>query len=234
MKLIFLDTETTGNDVKKDRLCQLCYKVGDDIRAEYFKPPMPIPVKATSIHHITNKMVADKPAFQGSPMHKDLEVLLGDHIFVAHNAEFDSAILANEGVKIPRKICTLRVVRYLDEKEEIPEYNLQFLRYFFGLELDVPAHDAKGDVLVLNAIFEELFEKMMESCSSEEIALEKMIDISSRPTLVKRLKFGKYAGKLISEVAVTDRSYLQWLLNEKIKSGEEESDIAYTLRQYLK
>src|SRR3989338_4686762 len=30
-RLIFLDTETTGNDMAKDRLCQVCYKTSDGI-----------------------------------------------------------------------------------------------------------------------------------------------------------------------------------------------------------
>jgi DNA polymerase III epsilon subunit-like protein len=42
MKLIFLDTETTGNE-SKDRLCQLAYKeAGDGEKfSELFKPPLP-------------------------------------------------------------------------------------------------------------------------------------------------------------------------------------------------
>ncbi|MDO8493054.1 MAG: 3'-5' exonuclease [bacterium] len=235
MKLIFLDTETTGIDVKKDRLCQLCYyKVGEEIKANYYKPPFPIPVGAMSVHHITNEMVAYKPPFQRSPSHEYLKEKLADHVMVAHNADFDAAILGNEGLQVPRKICTLRVARYLDDKEEIPEYKLQYLRYHFGLVLDAPAHDAKGDVIVLYAVFGKLLELMMKKIPDEESAIEEMVRISSRPTLVKRFKFGKYKGSLVSEVATTDRGYLEWLLKEKIKTGEENSDISYTLKEYLK
>lgn len=234
MKLIFLDTETTGTDIKTDRLCQLCYKVGDEIRAEYFKPPIPIPIDATSVHHITNKMVADKPIFQGSEMHKDLEEKFKDHIAVIHNAPFDSGILKNEGIEIPRVICTLRVTKHLDEDDVIPKHNLQFLRYYFGLELDAPAHDAKGDVIVLHAVFQKLLAKMMEKIPDEVKAIEEMVRISSRPALMKRFKFGKYKDQKISDVVKTDRGYLEWMLKEQIKKGEGESDLALSLKEYLK
>ena len=81
-KLIFLDTETTGNEIGKDRLCQVCYQCGPDIKTEYFKPPLPVSVKSTSITHITNKMLADKPCFDRSEMQKELK-----NLFVAQKHE---------------------------------------------------------------------------------------------------------------------------------------------------
>src|SRR3989338_3881709 len=123
----------------------------------FFKPPIPMSLKATSITHITNKMLVDKEPFSGSTMKKDLEALLKDGVLVAHNAKFDKAILEAEGVIAPRFICTLRVARYLDPDNAIAEYNLQFLRYYFELEVEANAHDAEGDVKVLCAVFDKLF-----------------------------------------------------------------------------
>ena len=64
-KLIFFDTETTGN-TDKDFLCQIAYKVGNENFVGLYKPPIKIPPEASAVHHITNKMVADKPAFKDS------------------------------------------------------------------------------------------------------------------------------------------------------------------------
>jgi hypothetical protein len=51
----------------KKRLCQLAYKLETgEIVNKLFKPPLPIAIEPMSIHHITNEMVADKPAFKGS------------------------------------------------------------------------------------------------------------------------------------------------------------------------
>ena len=234
MNLIFLDTETTGNDTAKDRLCQVCYKTSAGVRAEYFKPPVPISTKAMSITHITNKKVADMPAFIGSEMKKELEGLLTNGVLVAHNAEFDVAILENEGVKVPRKICTLRLARHLDENGEIPEYNMQFLRYYFDLDVEGEAHSAEGDVNVLYALFQKLLARVKEKFPNEDEAIAETIRISSAPMLFKKINFGKHKDKTIEEVLRTDRGYLEWLLKEKLKTGEKDPDWIYTLQEALK
>jgi exodeoxyribonuclease X len=234
MNLIFLDTETTGNEPGKDRLCQVCYKVGDKTITEYFKPPVPMTVKSMSITHITNKMLIDKPAFIGSQMYIDLEVLLRDHILVAHTAKFDIGMLKAEGLEVPQHICTLRVARHLDTECVIPEYNLQFLRYYLDLEVPGTAHDAEGDVNVLVALFERLFAKVKETEKTDEQTLQKMIEISTKPTLFKKFQFGKYKGQDIAEVMKTDRGYLEWLLKQKLSNEDEDEDWIFTLQSYLK
>jgi len=247
MKLIFLDTETTGNEVGKDRLCEVCYKVVElaeleedgELKCEYFKPPLPISVKSSSVTHITNKMVVDKQAFADSQMKKDLEgLLLADendagNVLIAHNAKFDVAMLEAEGLKVPRIICTLRTARYLDDNAVIPEYGLQYLRYFLELEVEAQAHDAAGDVKVLTEIFKRQFTKFKESGLSAEEVIEKMIEISARPSLIKKFNFGKHKDKTVAEVARVDRNYLEWLLKQKLETGEDDDDWVYTLKYYL-
>lgn len=236
-ELIFLDTETTGNDLSKDRLCQVCYKTLEEkgeTKVEYFKPPILMSVKSMSINHITNKMLENKEAFTDSQMKKDLESLLATGILVAHNARFDCAMLEAEGMAIPKFICTLRVARFLDTDSVIPEYGLQFLRYYLGLEVEASAHDAEGDVKVLVAIFNRLFSKIKETEENEEKAIQKMIEISSTPSLFTKFNFGKHNGKKIEEVLKSDRGYLEWLLNQKLTSGDLDEDWIYTLQHYLK
>lgn len=238
MKKIFLDTETTGNEINKDYLCQVCYKTDAGFRTEYFKPPVPMTVKSMSITHITNRMLEDKPAFADSQMKKDLQELLNDGVLIAHNARFDLAMLEKEGVTIPKHICTLRVARYLDKDAVIPEYNLQFLRYYLDLDVSGNAHDAEGDVRVLEAVFGRLFAKVMETEADEEKAIQKMIEISSKPSLYQKFNFGKHSGKRVEEVAENDKNYLEWLLAQKVAqrdNGEsDDEDWIYTLKYYLK
>lgn len=233
MDLIFLDTETTGVDSSKDRLCQVCYKTDSGIYTEYFKPPIPMSVKSMSITHITDKMLEDKPPFEGSQMKRDLQFLLQSGILVAHNAKFDISMLKAEGMDVARHICTLRVARHLDEEALIPEYNLQYLRYHYGLEVPGNPHDAEGDVNVLVAVFDKLISIMMENGLSKEEAIKEMIEISSHPSLYKVFGFGKYKDKTLEEVAATDPGYLDWLLKQKLLSGEEDEDWIYTLKFYL-
>ena len=233
MDLIFLDTEATGNDLTKDRICQVCYQTKEGIFNGYFKPPVPMTVKSMSVTHITDKMLEDKESFETSKMKQDLDRLLKERIMVAHNARFDMAMLALEGLNVPRHICTLRVARALDIDGKVPEYNLQFLRYYMSLEVDGSAHDAEGDVKVLVAIFDRLLKKVMEEIPDRDKALEKMMDISKNPSLYRVFNFGKHKDKLIKDVAQTDKGYLEWLLKQKIDSGDEDEDWIYTLKYYL-
>ena len=232
--LIFLDTETTGNDVLNDRLFQVCYKQLDKIHSEYFKPTVPISIKSQSITHVTNKMVEDKPPFEGSSMQKALKEILKDQVLVAHNAVFDITMLAHEGVSTPRFICTLKLARYLDRDGVIPEYNLQYLRYYLDLNVEGKAHEAEDDVMVLEALFKRLYGKMMADESDHTKIIEEMIRISQEPSLFTLFPFGKHRGKKIEDVCQMDRPYVEWLLEQKLQSTMDEEDWIYTLKYYLK
>ena len=155
---IFLDTETTGTG-PEDRLCQIAFKPENGPAVcEMFNPGMPISIDAMAIHHITNQMVEDKPPFQGSGAYKQLKELVNDetNIIVAHNAAFDMRMLDAEGIQPPRSICTLKLARYLDKNGVIPKYSLQYLRYYLGFEIEARAHDALGDLLVLEELLNRL------------------------------------------------------------------------------
>ena len=195
MNILFLDTEATGNDTKTDRLCQVCYKYNKQFFTEYFKPPVPISIKAMSITHITNEMVADKPAFIGSPYAQDLEKKLSDAVLVAHNAPFDVGMLKAEGMEVPRYICTLKLSRFLDD------------------------------------IYDRLAAECQKRFGDEYI--EKMIEISTNPLMMKRFTFGKYNGELIEDIAKKDKGYLEWLLKAKRENPDGEEDWIFTLESYL-
>lgn len=239
MKLLFLDTETTGNVPGDDRLVSVAYKVGDKLTHELFKPGKEISVDAMATHHITPAMVADKPAFSESGMRAELEQLLVDHVLVAHNASFDIAMLEAEGLTIPQFICTLKVARAQDLEGTVLRYGLQYLRYFWQLPVEgVVAHSADGDVLVLEALFNYLLAQARQQ-SDDTQALAAMLEISARPSLVQRLGFGKYRGERLVDLVQRDPGYLEWLLSEKEKAladgtgRADDVDFIYSLRHFL-
>jgi len=223
--LIFLDTETTGT-AADDRLCQLAYKNSEGLVVnELFNPGKPISIEAMAVHHITNEMVEGKPVFKGSPVCRQLEDLLSDHnnTIVAHNAKFDLDMLRKEGIQPGRSICTYKLIRYLDGEGAIPQYNLQYLRYYLKLDIEAVPHSALGDILVLEGLFNWIASRWKADGSDP---VESMVHVSSAPVLIARMPFGKHKGLKMNQVPV---SYLNWLL-----SADIDEDLAYTVRCHLK
>jgi len=234
-KLIFFDTETTGN-TENDVLCQIAYKTGDETFSGLYNPNKKIPPEASAVHHITNKMVSGKKSFKDTDDHKKIKSLFeaSDSIVVAHNATFDLMMVEKEDIHPTAFICTLRVARALDTEGKIERYNLQYLRYLLDIEVEATAHDALGDVLVLEQLFNRLKKKLMESEGmSEDEALAKMVEISSHPSLLRTFNFGKHIGKKIEEVLQLDRGYLEWLLSQKLNGDGPDEDWIYTLKHHL-
>lgn len=235
-QIIFFDTETTGNEPKKDFLCQLAYKTDKETFNELFKPEISIPPETSAITHITNKMVADKPRFKDSDNYGEIKLLFENpnSVAVAHNAKFDVAIIEKEDIHPKNIICTLRVARALDKENIIPQYRLQYLRYYLGIDIEAEAHDALGDVLVLEKLYERLLKKVIDEYKIEESgAIEKMLEISSHPSIMNSFPFGKYNGKTVAEVKEIDPGYLEWMLKQKEQNPDNEEDWIYTLKYYL-
>ena len=222
---IFLDTETTENG-PADRLCQIAFKTEDGITVnELFNPGMPISIDAMTVHHITNEMVRGKPAFRNSDTWSKLRDLIKSdgYIIVAHNAPFDVDMLKKEGIEPKNVICTLKLARYFDKEGVIPKYGLQYLRYYLKLKVDAIPHSALGDILVLEALFNRIHAKAVVEFGDDVVA--KMIDVSSKPVLYRRMPFGKHKGLKMEEVPV---NHLQWLTGTDL-----EEDLKYTIEQYL-
>jgi exodeoxyribonuclease X len=237
MQLIFLDTETTGLTQDKDaRLCQLAYKVGDETVNELYKPSCPIGLGAMAVNHITEAMVKDKPAFKGSPLHGTLAKLVSKktNIVIAHNASFDIEMLKRDEIEPKAYICSLVVAQHFCKgMAGLQNFKLQTLRYFFGVELaDSKAHDAQGDVEVLEQVFYKLFEiaekqvadwakaKGKKSWTKNQI-LERMVEMSMSPTeSINVFTFGKHQGEQLTDVIRNDRHYCEWLVDNAKDPGD--------------
>lgn len=222
---IYLDTETTGTG-PDDRLCQIALKAGQGtIVNELFNPGKPIAIEAMAVHHITNEMVKGKIPFRGSAAYQKLNELVSDkkNVIVANNANFDIGMLRNEGISPPRVICTLKLARFLDKGGVIPQYNLQYLRYYLDLKVEATAHDALGDILVLERLFERIYARFKKD--GLEDPTEEMLRISNSPILIARMPFGKHKGLPFKEVP-TD--YLEWLLRTEL-----DEDMEHTVRHHL-
>jgi DNA polymerase III epsilon subunit-like protein len=230
--LIFIDTETTGLELK-DRICALGVIEDNATYFERINPGKKIPPAASAIHHITNEMVADAPSFGQSDIHEKLKALnTPENILVSHNAPFDVAMLAKEGFTWQGSIIdTLKCSKSL--MDDLEGYSLQFLRYelrlyreeeavFETYNLPITPHHALSDALHTKMVLEYLLDLA---------DIEKLIDISKSYVLLTRLPFGKYAKKRIEEIALKDPGYLKWMVESLMDMDE---DLRYSIDYYLR
>ncbi|MFK5937761.1 MAG: exonuclease domain-containing protein [Sulfurimonas sp.] len=224
-KYIILDTETTGTG-ENDRVIQLGYIVlgGAEVEVhnEFNKAEVPISYGAMEVHGILEEMIADKPLCVETTAYKRLEELnTDDNYVIIHNAPFDLKMLEKEGFENKMKVIdTLRVAKHILPDEEA--HRLQYFRYKMelykeeekeanALGIVVKAHDAIGDVLVLKLLLSKLKAIVSEQFGDVN-PVEKMVELTATPILVKTFRFGKHKGKELVEVAREDAGYLRWML----------------------
>ncbi|NPA11225.1 MAG: 3'-5' exonuclease [Epsilonproteobacteria bacterium] len=237
MKIIILDTETTGNK-KEDRICQLSYLVLDEnlnieeINSRLVKPPIPIKYEAMAVHHITNEMIQNKPKVKFTQEYKRLKELNDpNNLLVIHNSEFDLEMLKKEDFNSHFKLIdTFRVLKHL-----MPDwkYSLQYNRYALGLykkekelctkyNIKITPHDALGDVVVLKLLFEYLIKEQKHS-------FEELIELTKKPIIHEKFYMGKYKHQKIKEIIIKDPDYIEFLLT----STDIEPDVKYSIEHYL-
>ena len=235
--LIFIDAETTGIE-REDKICSIALIIVDEKEISYkyelLNEGKKIPPQASSVHHITNEMIKNKRAFKESEIYKFLQENNSEkNTLVAHNIKFDLEKLSSAGIVWRGDVIdTLRVTKHL-----IPEcefFSLQVLRYELKLYRDeekekielgikdaLSAHNALSDALVVKLLF---------NCLQELATLDEMKELSFKNVLLQKFDFGKYSGKYIEEVAMSDRGYLEWML-QGITDLDE--DLRYSVQHYL-
>ncbi len=242
-KYIILDTETTGV-TEEDRVIQLGYMVLGakeiEVHNEFCSSDIPIKYAAMEIHGITEEMLEGKPLCQETSAYKRLlELNTNENYMIIHNAPFDLGMLEKEGFNTQMKVIdTLRVAKHILPDEDA--HRLQYFRYKMGLYKDeqkeadalgieVKAHDAIGDVLVLKLLLSKLRVAVQAEFPNEN-PVEKMVDLTNTPIMVKSFRFGKYKGKTLEEVAREDAGYLRWMLTGMENLDE---DMRYSINSVL-
>lgn len=167
MSAIVIDTETTGLlqpegtaleyqpyivEICAIRINDAFQRTGEVITL--VKPPIPISEKVSKIHGIYDKDVKDKPTFP--EIYRDLvDLFLGCHTMVIHNAPFDCNMLALELYRIgkqfqfpwpPIHYCTV------EQSMHLKGHRLKLSELYemaTGKTEIVGAHRAENDVLAL-------------------------------------------------------------------------------------
>ena len=244
-KYIILDTETTGIG-ETDRVIQLGYIVLGkpsekiEVHNEFCSSEVKIGLGAMETHHITPEMIANKSKCIDMQAYKRLvELNSDDNYMIIHNAPFDLGMLKKEGfVNQMQLIDTLRCAKHLYSDQEY--HRLQYLRYALELYKDeeqeaqklgveIKAHDAIGDVLILKLFMSALTKKVKETYPNEN-PMQKLVELTKEPVYMnKPLRFGKNKGKTIEDLVISDKGYIDWMR----KNMDLDEDMQYTIKRAL-
>ena len=241
---VLFDTETTGNQ-EEDRVIQFGAMIVDqkgkvEAYDEFCFSDVEIKIEAMEVHNITPNLIEGKPKATQTSFYKRLEELnTPENFLIAHNISFDMGMIEKEGfVNKYQIIDTLRCAKHLFP--EMPYHRLQYLRYALELykveeaeaakhNITIKAHDAIGDVLVMKLFLTKLVKRCREIYPDYN-PMEKLVDLTKTPVLLKTFRFGKYKNKEIAKVAQEDPGYLNWMQSNM----DLDEDLKYTIEKLLK
>lgn len=226
--LIFFDLETSGTDLKKDRIIEICaikYKKnrGKEVMHRYINPLVDIDPKATEIHKLTNEELSQYPTL-GEVVDEIVSFFDGCDLGGYNCINFDIPFLFEE-ISRHNKFLNVFNINIIDSYNLLnkcePRRLKDVYKNFFGSEFD-NQHSAEADIEATVKVFEKQIEayKLEEKNINEISSIirtntngELMVDISGwfkKKNGEYLFGRGKHKDKLVKE----NVSYLEWLVNE--------------------
>ena len=224
--LCVFDLETTGTNVGKDRIVEICIlKINPDASREsktwLVNPGIAIPAETTAVHGISDEDVANAPSFKEIAA-KIMEMIAGTDLAGFNSNRFDVPLLAEEllraGVDFDLSKFRLVDAQTIYHKKEPRNLSAAF-QFYCGKEL-INAHSAEADVLatfeVLDAQVGKYEDLPKEIAGLSEFSyhnrfadLAGMIHFNENEEEI--FAFGKYKGQIVKEVFQKDLGYYGWI-----------------------
>lgn len=226
--LCIFDLETTGINISKDRIVEICIlKVNPDGSREsktwLVNPQMPIPKEATEVHGISDERVKDSPTF------KELapaiaEMISGCDLGGFNSNRFDVPLLMEELLRCEMDV-DLTKMRLVDAQtifHKMEPRNLAAAYKFYCGKTLENAHSAEADTLATFEILDAQVAKYDELSNeiadiSEFSSYHKFADLAGFIAYDKDeqeiFTFGKYKGQRVKEVFQRDIGYYGWIQN---------------------
>ncbi|MDR3272288.1 MAG: 3'-5' exonuclease [Flavobacteriaceae bacterium] len=226
--LCFFDLETTGINIGKDRIVEISIlKINTNHSQESktwrVNPQMPIPKEASQIHGIYDEDIADCPTFV--EIAPQVVAMIKDSDLAGYNSNrFDIPLLAEEllrngfefDITKHRPIDVQVIYHKLEPRTLSAAY-----KYYCGKELK-DAHTASADTLATYEVLKSQLEKYSE-IENEVNFLHQFTTFKKNADLANFIgydkdedeifNFGKYKGKKLREIFLTDPGYYSWLMN---------------------
>ena len=182
--LAFVDLETTGGSITKDRITEIGIILVDETGVHEWSrlvhPQMRIPLFIEQITGISNAMLENAPNFE--QVAQEVNALLQGKLFIAHNARFDYGFLKNEFKRLgmvfkPQVLCTVKLSRALYPQHH--RHNLDSLIERHQLTVK-ERHRALGDAQLIYQFWQQLNQQFANDVIEQTI--KKLVQRSSLPS----------------------------------------------------
>lgn len=226
--LAFLDLETTGINVAKDRIVEISIvKVHpngkEEIKTYRVNPGMPIPPESTAIHGITDEDVKEEPTFK--ELARELARYLEGCDLAGYNSNrFDIPLLAEEFLRADvdldmrkRKFVDVQTIFHkMEQRTLVAAY-----KFYCQKNLD-GAHSAQADTLATYEVLKSQLDRYEELENDVEF-LSKFSSQTNKVDFagfivydeegVEVFNFGKNKGLAVERVLQEQPGYYGWILN---------------------
>lgn len=223
--LSVIDLETTGTDVRADRIVEVAvltvYPDGAMIPfARRVNPGRPIPAGASAVHGITDADVAGASPF--AAIAPDLfAALVGSDLAGFGIATFDVPLLVNEFARagLPFRVGGRAVLDALAVYRQRESRDLTAaVRFYLGADR-TGAHSALADAGYALAVLDAQVGRYgLPAVPIDLHATVAGVDVGGAfrrdPSGAVVFGFGKYRGRLLSQIAAEDPGYLRWVLGQ--------------------
>lgn len=226
--IAFIDLETTGINVAKDRIVEICIvKVQpngeEEVKTFRVNPGMKIPAQSSAIHGIFDEDVKDEPSFKelGKIIAKYLE---GCDLAGYNSNRFDFPLLAEEFLRADidfdmkkRKFVDVQTIFHkMEQRTLIAAY-----KFYCNKELE-GAHGAEADTKATYEVLKSQLDKydILEndieylaefSTQNKNADFAGFIIIDEKG--IERFNFGKNKGKTVEQVLTEQPGYYGWVMN---------------------
>lgn len=226
--LVFFDLETTGISIVRDRIVEISFvKVFPNGKEESYtrrvNPGMPIPSESTAIHGITDDDVKDCPVFK--EIAKSLAAQIEGCDLAGYNSNrFDIPMLAEEFLRADVEI-DLNRRKFVDVQTIFHKMEQRTLgaayKFYCNKSLE-NAHTAEADTVATYEVLKAQLDRYPDlkndvAYLSQFSSFNDNVDFAGRMIYNDKgeeiINFGKYKGRLVTEVLKTDPGYYAWIMN---------------------
>jgi DNA polymerase-3 subunit epsilon len=185
-------------------------------------PGVKIPEQASAVHGITDEKVANCPRFKD--VARDIGEFISGCDLAGHNAiSYDIVLLRAEMARCGFRIALVPDRRLIDTLElfrlDIPHTLAGALAFYCDREIGDDAHDAMVDVEACVDVLRAQAHRrdydllaMAEDSYGDRVTLDGKLAKDADGDTV--LTFGKYKGEKLAHLALTEPSFLRWMLDK--------------------